>query len=1028
MADFNGTVGDDTLTGGDENDTLNGDAGNDTLLGGAGDDQLNGGDGNDSLQGERPNQSGFDNGVDEADYAGNDIFDGGDGWDSVQFSDSTIGVTADLTIAGPQDTGHGLDTFISVEALAGSSHGDTLIGDDGANFLWGYYSEGSSDNNDTISGNGGDDNIAVGIGSHIVDGGADTDTLYFNLWTFGPGVEFSLADQGSSVVYFTDGAGTDYTITASNFENLTGSAGNDVLGGDAGDNLIAANFGFDTVNAGAGNDTIYGDSSFQLVEGVETLFYFGFGADDILNGGEGNDTIYGEAGNDTLNGDAGNDTLLGGAGDDQLNGGDGTDTAVFSGLFGDQLITAPTGDGSFQVGGDSLTSVELIQFDDGTFYWDEGAASWLSAESGGNVADGYVAGATVFIDDNGNNQLDDYEPFAITDANGNFTLVSPYQGTIIAVGGTNIDTGLPNTLTLSAPDGATVVNPLTTIIAELVEAGADLATAEAQVKAAFGIDPALDLTNTDLIATSSTDPSALDAQKVAASVAEVLGVVVEAGGEEDAALAALVDLVETQPNVDLTDPIALASVVSSGLPEADGQAVQALVDYTDTVTTAIEQAQSLDEISATQGEPTQVTVMLSKGDETYVGTAANEVIDGGKGDDNISGGAGDDVIVGGRGDDIINGGAGVDTLSGGRGTDTFVFDEASIADGSFDTITDYKAREDEIIDLSDLIDVSDGGDPNDFVRLSADGSVEIDQSGSGENWTKIAAISAYRGEVQAHFQLTGALITVSVMHAPPVAIDLGGDGFDFVGLDGGVSYDYDADGHAEATAWIGASDGILAFDANGDGTVTDASEFVFGGSRMTDLEAIASIFDTNSDGLLSGADEDFSGFGVWQDLDQNGVSDEGEFSYLTDLGIAQLSLTTDGAGYVAAGGDVEVVGTASYTKSDGSTADLADVMLATSDAEIMSSLLGDSDAGAAMRGTEDMALVAEILQDVQSESAIEYLLNDLAGAELPQSGGEKADGLIQMIESEIFQDAPILAAMPFSLEGGDASVTATETG
>jgi hypothetical protein len=50
---------------------------------------------------------------------------------------------------------------------------------------------------------------------------------------------------------------------------------------------------------------------------------------------------------------------------------------------------------------------------------------------------------------------------------------------------------------------------------------------------------------------------------------------------------------------------------------------------------------------------------------------------------------------------------------------------------------------------------------------------------------------------------------------------------------------------------------------------------------------------------------------------------------LLALGIASISLTSDGIGYSAAGGDVQVVGTGSYTRADGSTGVLADAVFAT---------------------------------------------------------------------------------------------------
>jgi len=89
------------------------------------------------------------------------------------------------------------------------------------------------------------------------------------------------------------------------------------------------------------------------------------------------------------------------------------------------------------------------------------------------------------------------------------------------------------------------------------------------------------------------------------------------------------------------------------------------------------------------------------------------------------------------------------------------------------------------------------------------------------------------------------------------------------------------------------------------------------------------VYDTNPDGQLSSADAGFADFQVWQDANSNGVVDSGEMKSLAALGIASISLSSDGVGYSAAGGDVQVVGTGSFTRSDGSTGVLADAVFAT---------------------------------------------------------------------------------------------------
>ncbi len=63
----------------------------------------------------------------------------------------------------------------------------------------------------------------------------------------------------------------------------------------------------------------------------------------------------------------------------------------------------------------------------------------------GEVIDGYVRGATVFVDANKNGVFDSGETFTTTDTLGNFTLtVAPSLATfpIVVTGGVDITTGL----------------------------------------------------------------------------------------------------------------------------------------------------------------------------------------------------------------------------------------------------------------------------------------------------------------------------------------------------------------------------------------------------------------------------------------------------------------------------------------------------------------------------------------------------------------------------------------------------------
>jgi len=152
----------------------------------------------------------------------------------------------------------------------------------------------------------------------------------------------------------------------------------------------------------------------------------------------------------------------------------------------------------------------------------------------GKAVDGYLSGATVFADMDGDGKQGPNEPSATTDAKGNFTMPQGTFGKLITTGGTDISTNLPFKGRLTAPAGSTVINPLTTLQQGFVEKGQSAEQAQKTVAKALGLDASkFDLTTFDPLAVAldanvSAEQRTLGAQ-LQAEAAKIANFIVAAG-------------------------------------------------------------------------------------------------------------------------------------------------------------------------------------------------------------------------------------------------------------------------------------------------------------------------------------------------------------------------------------------------------------------------------------------------------------------------------------------------------------------
>ncbi len=186
----------------------------------------------------------------------------------------------------------------------------------------------------------------------------------------------------------------------------------------------------------------------------------------------------------------------------------------------------------------------------------------------GTVSDGYVAGASVYADVDGSGTLTSGDKLlGLTDAKGDFNVVlddALKQYALVAVGGTDISTGLPFAGAMTAPAGSSVLTPLTTLINAIVKTGVSTADAVAKVATALGLPSGVDLTKVDVLAatleastSSLSQADAIRIQAAAVQVSTVLSVATTAlaSGNASADSGALAATVATK----LADAVLAAS-------------------------------------------------------------------------------------------------------------------------------------------------------------------------------------------------------------------------------------------------------------------------------------------------------------------------------------------------------------------------------------------------------------------------------------------------------------------------------------
>ncbi|NDE54029.1 MAG: hypothetical protein EB069_05465, partial [Actinobacteria bacterium] len=221
------------------------------------------------------------------------------------------------------------------------------------------------------------------------------------------------------------------------------------------------------------------------------------------------------------------------------------------------------------------------------------AALALNNEAG-RIQDGYISNATVFADADGDGVLDPGEISTTSDGDGNFKLTGAI-GNLVATGGTDISTNLPHTTVLKAPAGATIVNPLTTLVSAVAETGVSVAQAQAQVAEKLGLPATVTLTSFDPLqvagsatSTAAEKAAAVSVYRASALVANVLtqtaaavagaSTTVKNADAANAAAASIAKLITTaRAPIDLSKADTLKAILSESAKSTGSEAAVAKV-------------------------------------------------------------------------------------------------------------------------------------------------------------------------------------------------------------------------------------------------------------------------------------------------------------------------------------------------------------------------------------------------------------------------------------------------------------------
>ena len=247
----------------------------------------------------------------------------------------------------------------------------------------------TTNGNDQIFGNGGDDTMYSYLGADAVDGGTGVDRWVVDYSSIHSGVSIQLKLNGSASAVAATGASVAntevLTITTGNGADVIDTSAfayDDSISTNGGDDIIRSGKGHDYVDGGGGSDRLvldWNDAAGGITKAdisygwrfsdggapTRSVNLYNIESFDLVGGAFGDD-LWGGSLNDRLIGNAGNDTLHGGRGTDTIDG--GTESDLWISDFQDrveainvQINVAANTKALFRIGGVNQTSVMNVE-------------------------------------------------------------------------------------------------------------------------------------------------------------------------------------------------------------------------------------------------------------------------------------------------------------------------------------------------------------------------------------------------------------------------------------------------------------------------------------------------------------------------------------------------------------------------------------------------------------------------------------------------------------------------------------------